>query len=79
MILAEDEVGIGVDHDGTMVLDDSLPVGAPLSEHLPIVDDVLEIEVTPNRPDAMAVYGVARDLHAVTAAPSDTVAPRIEK
>ena len=69
MILAEDEVGIGVDHDGTMVLDDSLPVGAPLSEHLPIVDDVLEIEVTPNRPDEMAVYGVARDLHAVTAAP----------
>jgi phenylalanyl-tRNA synthetase beta chain len=69
MILAEDEVGIGVDHDGTMVLDESLPVGAPLAEHLPIVDDVIEIEITPNRPDAMAVYGVARDLHAVTAAP----------
>jgi phenylalanyl-tRNA synthetase beta chain len=69
MILAEDEVGIGEDHQGTMVLDDSLPVGAPLSEHLPIADEVLEIEVTPNRPDIMAVYGVARDLHAVTAAP----------
>jgi phenylalanyl-tRNA synthetase beta chain len=69
MILAEDEVGIGVDHDGTMVLDDSLPVGAPLAEHLPIADEVVEIEITPNRPDAMAVYGVARDLHAVTAAP----------
>jgi phenylalanyl-tRNA synthetase beta chain len=69
MILAEDEVGIGEDHQGTMVLDDSLPVGAPLAEHLPIVDEVLEIEVTPNRPDIMAVYGVARDLHAVTAAP----------
>jgi phenylalanyl-tRNA synthetase beta chain len=69
MILAEDEVGIGMDHDGTMVLDDSLPVGAPLAEHLPIVDEVLEIEITPNRPDIMGVYGVARDLHAVTAAP----------
>ena len=69
MILAEDEVGIGEDHQGTMVLDASLPVGAPLAEHLPIVDEVLEIEVTPNRPDIMAVYGVARDLHAVTAAP----------
>src|SRR5688500_14997163 len=69
MILAEDEVGIGEDHHGTMVLDDSLPVGAPLAEHLPIVDEVLEIEITPNRPDIMAVYGVARDLHAVTAAP----------
>jgi phenylalanyl-tRNA synthetase beta chain len=69
MILAEDEVGIGVEHAGTMELDESLPVGAPLSEHLPIADQVLELEITPNRPDAMAVYGVARDLHAVTAAP----------
>ena len=69
MILAEDEVGIGEDHQGTMELDDSLPVGAPLAEHLPIADEVLEIEITPNRPDIMSVYGVARDLHAVTAAP----------
>ncbi len=69
MILAEDEVGIGGDHDGTMVLDESLPVGAPLAEHLPIVDEVVELEITPNRPDAMAVYGVARDVHATTAAP----------
>jgi phenylalanyl-tRNA synthetase beta chain len=69
MILAEDEVGIGEDHDGIMVLDEHLPIGAPLSDHLPIVDEVLEIEITPNRPDAMGVYGVARDLHAVTAAP----------
>ncbi len=69
MILAEDEVGIGMDHAGTMELDESLPVGTPLAEHLPIADEVLELEITPNRPDAMAVYGVARDLHAVTAAP----------
>jgi phenylalanyl-tRNA synthetase beta chain len=69
MILAEDEVGIGMDHAGTMELDESLPVGAPLAEHLLIADEVLELEITPNRPDAMAVYGVARDLHAVTAAP----------
>src|SRR3954469_14090663 len=69
MILAEDEVGVGGDHAGTMELGESLPVGAPLAEHLPIADEVLELEITPNRPDAMAVYGVARDLHAVTAAP----------
>ena len=69
MILAEDEVGIGEDHDGIMVLDGDVPVGAPLAEHLPIADEVLELEVTPNRPDLMGVYGVARDLHAVTAAP----------
>ena len=68
MILAEDEVGIGEDHFGIMVLDSDLPVGAPLAEHLPIADEVLELEITPNRPDLMGVYGVARDLHAVTAA-----------
>ena len=68
MILAEDEVGIGEDH-WIMVLDGDVPVGAPLSEHLPIADEVLELEITPNRPDLMAVYGVARDLHAVTGAP----------
>jgi phenylalanyl-tRNA synthetase beta chain len=68
MILAEDELGIGEDHQGIMVLGEDLPVGAPLSDHLPIIDEVLELEITPNRPDAMGVYGVARDVHAVTAA-----------
>jgi phenylalanyl-tRNA synthetase beta chain len=68
MILAEDEVGIGENHAGIMVLPDELPVGDPLAEHLPITDEVLEIEITPNRPDTMSVYGVARDLHAVTGA-----------
>ncbi len=69
MILAEDEVGIGEDHEGIMVLAEHAEVGVPLAEHLPIVDEVLELEITPNRPDAMGVYGVARDLHAATAAP----------
>jgi phenylalanyl-tRNA synthetase beta chain len=69
MILAEDEVGIGEDHAGIMVLDADLAPGQPLAEHLPIADEVLELEITPNRPDLMGVYGVARDLHAVTAAP----------
>jgi phenylalanyl-tRNA synthetase beta chain len=69
MILAEDEVGIGEDHFGIMVLDSDVPVGAPLAEHLPIADEVLELEITPNRSDLMGVYGVARDLHAVTGAP----------
>ena len=69
MILAEDEVGIGDDHLGIMVLPDGLEPGAPLAEHLPIADEVLELEITPNRPDIMGVYGVARELHAATAAP----------
>ncbi len=69
MILAEDEVGIGTDHDGTMVLADGLEVGSPLAAVLPISTDVLELEITPNRPDCLAVYGVAREAHAATGAP----------
>ncbi len=69
MILAEDEVGIGEDHQGIMVLPDDVPVGAALAEHLPIADEVLELEITPNRPDTMAVYGVAREVHAISGAP----------
>jgi phenylalanyl-tRNA synthetase beta chain len=69
MILAEDEVGIGPDHDGIMVLAGDLPAGAPLTEALPIADEVLELEITPNRPDCLAVYGVAREVHAATGAP----------
>jgi phenylalanyl-tRNA synthetase beta chain len=69
MILAEDELGIGEDHDGILVLSEELSAGAPLAGHLPIVDEVLELEVNPNRPDALGVYGVARDVHALTGAP----------
>ena len=68
-ILAEDEVGIGPDHDGIMVLAAGLPAGAPLTDALPIADEVLELEITPNRPDCLAVYGVAREVHAATGAP----------
>ncbi len=69
MILAEDEVGVGEDHNGIMVLPDELRAGAPLLEYLTIFDDVLDLEVEPNRPDCLSVYGVARELHAVTGAP----------
>ncbi len=68
MILAEDEVAIGTDHDGIMVLPDELPAGTPLAEVLPIATDVLVLEITPNRPDCLAVYGVAREAHAATGA-----------
>ncbi|HEY7951543.1 MAG TPA: phenylalanine--tRNA ligase subunit beta, partial [Solirubrobacteraceae bacterium] len=73
MILAEDELAIGSDHDGIMVLGDLLPgveltLGGALAEVLPIATEVLELEVTPNRPDCLGVYGVARELHAATGA-----------
>jgi phenylalanyl-tRNA synthetase beta chain len=69
MICAEDELGLGADHAGIMVLDDALAAGTPLAEVLPIADTVLELEITPNRPDCLGVYGVAREAHAATGAP----------
>ena len=69
MILAEDELAIGTDHDGIIELDADLVPGTPLADVLPISTDVLELEITPNRPDCLAVYGIAREVHAATGAP----------
>ncbi len=69
MILAADELEIGDDHAGTLVLDDALAAGTPLAEVIPLAEPVLEIEVTPNRGDCFGVHGVAREVHAVTGAP----------
>ncbi len=65
MILAEDEVGLGTDHTGIMVLDDQLEPGTPLADVLPIADDVLVVEATPNRPDLLSIYGIAREVAAL--------------
>jgi phenylalanyl-tRNA synthetase beta chain len=65
MILAEDEVELGPDHTGIMVLDDALEPGTPLADVLPIVDDILLAEATGNRPDLLAVYGIAREVAAL--------------
>lgn len=65
MICAEDELGLGSDHDGILVLDDDLKAGTPAVEVFNIETDyVFEIGLTPNRSDAMSHYGVARDLRA---------------
>jgi phenylalanyl-tRNA synthetase beta chain len=69
MILAADELEIGEDHDGILVLDDALVAGTPLAEVLPLAEPVLEIEVTPNRVDCFGVHGVAREVHAISGAP----------
>jgi phenylalanyl-tRNA synthetase beta chain len=73
MILSEPELQIGVERAGIMVLDNSSPSspapGTPLADVLPIASDVLELEITPNRPDCLGVYGVAREVHAATGAP----------
>jgi phenylalanyl-tRNA synthetase beta chain len=64
MILAEDEVELGPDHSGIMLLPESEP-GTPLGDVLPLRDDVLLVEPTGNRPDLLAVYGLAREVAAL--------------
>src|SRR5271156_6665354 len=74
MILSEPELQIGTAGEGILVLDDLMldaewAPGTPLADALPISTDVLELEITPNRPDCLGVFGVARELHAATRAP----------
>ena len=65
MICAEDEIGVGTDHSGIIVLPDSAAVGTPAKEYYNVKSDyVLEVDITPNRVDATSHYGVARDLAA---------------
>jgi phenylalanyl-tRNA synthetase beta chain len=65
MILAEDEVDLGTDHAGIMLLDGALEPGTPLADVLPLVDEVLDVEATGNRPDLLSIYGIAREVAAL--------------
>ena len=65
MICAEDELELSDDHSGIMVLDENVEEGTPITEALNLNDVILEIAVTPNRPDALSHIGVARDLSAI--------------
>jgi phenylalanyl-tRNA synthetase beta chain len=80
MILSEDEVELGTDHSGIMVLAGELEPGTPLGDVLPLVEEVLEVEVTPNRPDLLSVYGMAREVAALfggTLAPPPGADPEV--
>ena len=77
MICAENELDLSPPNspsEGILVLDDltldaEFAPGTPLADVLPIAGEVLELEITPNRPDCLGVYGVARELHAASGAP----------
>ncbi len=62
MICAEDELGLGDDHSGIMVLDSSLEPGRPLVDALRLDDVVLDVGVTPNRADCLSILGLAREV-----------------
>jgi phenylalanyl-tRNA synthetase beta chain len=67
MLCSERELGLGDEHEaGVLALDADAPLGADLIAQLGLDDRVLEIEITPNRPDCLSVLGVARELAALT-------------
>jgi phenylalanyl-tRNA synthetase beta chain len=69
MILSVSELQIGEDADGILVLEEGPAPGTPLAEVLPLAEPVLELEVTPNRVDCFGIWGVAREVHAISGAP----------
>ena len=81
MICAEDELGLGDDHDGILVLDEA-EAGQPLARYLrergrAVGDAVLDVAITPNRPDATSHIGVARDVAALLDLP--LLLPEVEE
>jgi phenylalanyl-tRNA synthetase beta chain len=69
MILSEAEMEVGDDADGIVVLDGAgAEPGADLADVIAIAETVLDLEITPNRPDCLGIYGIARELHAITGA-----------
>lgn len=66
MLCSEAELGVGDEAGGILLLGSDAPVGADLVSHLGLDDAILEVEVTPNRPDCLAIVGVAREVAALT-------------
>ncbi len=66
MLCSEEELGIGDDASGIMLLPSDLPLGKGLEEALDLRDAVLDIGVTPNRSDCLSIVGVAREVAAIT-------------
>ena len=78
MLCSGAEIDLGEDHDGILILGSESEQGTPLADSLGIESDVLyDLEVNPNRPDAMSVAGVARDLAAYQKIPFSIPIPKV--
>ena len=66
MLCSEIELALGQDASGIMILPPHVPLGADLGEALGLKDTILDISITPNRPDWLCVIGVAREIAALT-------------
>lgn len=65
MNCSERELGMGGDHSGIMILPEDAPIGVPFAEYAKLSDTVLDLEITPNRPDCLSMVGMAREVGAM--------------
>jgi phenylalanyl-tRNA synthetase beta chain len=79
MICSEAELELSDNHEGIMVLNDELKPGEKITSALGLNDVILEVAITPNRPDALSHIGVARDLAAIFNIPLTVPAIKIEE
>ena len=79
MICAEDELGLGDDHSGIMVLSEEAGIGERLSEVLGLEDTIIDLEITPNRPDCLSLIGIAREIGALTGRKIKVPCPELEE
>lgn len=66
MLCSARELGLSEDHGGLLILDEALKIGSNIREALALDDQVLELKLTPNKADCLSVYGVAREVAAIT-------------
>ena len=79
MICSAKELALGEDHEGILVLDDNLPIGTPFVDHIELPDVVFDLAITPNRPDAMSMVGLARELAAHFEVPFTVPTPDVSE
>ena len=65
MCCSKRELGMGADHEGIWVLPEDAPVGMPIADYAKLSDTVLDLEITPNRPDCLSIVGFAREVGAM--------------
>ena len=79
MLCSARELGLSEDHSGLLILPRETPLGTRVEELLGLPDTVLELNVTPNRPDALSHLGIAREVHALTGAALRPPRPRLDE
>ena len=62
MCCSKRELGMGTDHEGIWVLPEDAQIGQPIVDFMGLTDTVLDLEITPNRPDSLSVVGFAREV-----------------